>query len=102
MKLLSYHRAVPRSVLRHGTCGKSPLAGGGGDADNARVASVSPAHVETLCTVLGSESVRRDHLVLTAQRPPSSHPLWKMASSSIHTGGFSVWPPLGRSLYLAA
>lgn len=54
------------SVLRHGTCGKSPLAGDGGHADNSRGASVSPAHVETLLIMLGSESVRRDHLVLTA------------------------------------
>ena len=57
---------MPYSVLRHRTCGKSPLAGGGGDVDNSMVASVSPAHVETLLIMLGSELVRRDHLVLIA------------------------------------
>lgn len=82
------------------TCGKSPLAGGGGDADNARVASCvsctcgNPLHSAGLRV-----SEEGDHLVLMAQSVPSSHPLWKMASSSIHTGGFSVWlPPLAEPI----
>lgn len=65
---------------------KSPLAGGGGDVNNSRVVTVSPAHVETLRIMLGSESARRDHLVLTTHWGP--HPAipigkWRLPPSTL-------------------